>query len=365
MTTEVNGAREIRLHFEGATTSGHSIPARALIKSLDHLQRIIHLLAKLHRGDDPGRRGRASRDFEGAFSLTCKVPRAGSYVVPAEIGDSLHMNSFDRKSVGQVNRTFFDLTRAVGRGDSEWFRRIVPDQRYQALLVKEYRGIQPSKGLGLVCSIEDGEGQRILEGSTAQWTIEELDVAPGHERAGRVLCSRIGGVLVGMNFAKRRLRIRWRDGRVLDATYGDDFELALANHPRGLIQVLGTVTYDAQGAPVSLVDVQNVVQVNQDPIEVHECRIANVCYRIDPPLRFTVRFDLESCLYDLQGDLGICLFAEDRSGLEDSLGAEIQMLWSEYAREDPSCLSPEGLKLREHLRVRFREVGDGAQAPGR
>ena len=104
--------------------------------------------------------------------------------------------------------------------------------------------------------------------------------------------------------------------------------------------------------------------MNQDPIEMQECKVANVRYRIEPPLRFTVNFDIESCLYDLRGDFGICLFAEGRSELEDSLDAEIQMLWSEYAQEDPICLSPEGLKLRHHLRLRFREVGNGAQAPG-
>ena len=364
MIDEIDVFREIRLRFKGANTSGNAIPARALIKSLEHLQRIIHLLARFHRGDGPGQRGRAPRHFEERFALTCKLPREGSYVVPVEIGGSSRSGQLAHESVDQVNRSFLKLTRAVGQGDPEEFRRVVPDRRYQASLVKEYRGIQPSRKTGLICSIEDGRGQEILNGFNAPGAIEKLDFS-GHVSGGRNRYSYIGGILVGMDFARRRLRIERPGGGILNATYSDDFEPALANHPRGVILMCGEVTYDEHEAPVSIVNVRHIVQMDQGSFGVREWMIGNVRYRIEPSLCFAVKFDPESCLYDLKGDLGICFFAEERSELADMLGEEIQMLWDEYAQEHPHRLSPEGLKLRNDLLGRFREVRDGAQAPGR
>ena len=158
-----------------------------------------------------------------------------------------------------------------------------------------------------------------------------------------------------MDFRNRTLRIKPLNGPNLDATYSDNLEPVLLNHPRGLIQVRGEVTYDEHQIPISLVNVENIIQVDENQIEVRERVIVNVRYRIDPPLCFSVQFDPRSCLYDLKGDLGVSLFAETRPELEDALYAEIELLWTEYAQEEPHRLSPAALALRNELLHRFRE----------
>ena len=47
-----------------------------------------------------------------------------------------------------------------------------------------------------------------------------------------------------------------------------------------------------------------------------------------------------------------------RPELEDALYAEIELLWTEYAQEEPHRLSPAALALRNVLLSRFRESRD-------
>ena len=355
--SDIDEPRDVRLHFEGTTRMHQAIPAKVLVNSLDHLQRIIHLLAKLHRGDNLGRRVRVSRALEEHFTLMCKVPQEGSYVVPTEIGNCPPKPQFGYDPVAHVQRTFHDVTLAMDQGDLSKLCKVVPNADYRTQLVKEYKAIQPSRKTGLVCSIEDGAGRKVLNGYTASSAIAELDAPPPYARVERTY---IAGTLIRMDFERRRLRIELVAGPLLNASYSDYFEPTLLSHPRGLIQVRAEVTYDDQEVPIALSNVDEILQVNEDSISMHEKMIDNVPYRIQPPLDFAVRFDPSSCLYDLEGDLGVCSFAETRSELEDALHAEIEMLWVEYAREEPQHLSPKAQKLRNELRARFREAHDGA-----
>ena len=77
--SDIDDPREIRLHFVGENGSGDAVPAKVLINALDHVQRIIHLLAKLQHGEELGRRIRVSREIAEHYSLMCKVPQEGRY----------------------------------------------------------------------------------------------------------------------------------------------------------------------------------------------------------------------------------------------------------------------------------------------
>ena len=352
--SDIDDPHEIRLHFEGESASGHAVPAKVLINALDRVQRIIHLLAKLHRGEELGRRIRVSREIGEHYSLICKVPQEGGYVVPAEIGVSSDELRSRLGPVEQVKRSFLEVTRAVDQGDLGRLDKVVPDTGYRTSLIKEYKAIQPSKKSGLVCSIEDGRGRKVLNGFTAVSAITEIDALPACV-PGAPAIHYVTGHLVRMDFRNQTLRIKPLNSPHLDATYRDYIEPDLLNHPRGLIQVRGEVRYDEHQIPISLANVEDIIRVDESRIEIRERVIVNVRYRIEPPLCFTVQFDPRSCLYDLTGDLGINLFAETRSELEDALYAEIELLWTEYAQEEPHRLSPAALALRNELLHRFRE----------
>ena len=355
--SDIDDPREIRLHFVGENGSGDAVPAKVLINALDHVQRIIHLLAKLQHGEELGRRIRVSREIAERYSLMCKIPQEGSYVVPTEIGVFSHESRSKHGPVEQVKRSFLEVTRAVDQGDFSRLEKVVPDTGYRTSLIKEYKAIQPSKELGLVCSIEDGRGRKVLDGFTALSAIAEIDTLPACAPEAPAI-HYVTGHLVRMDFRKRTLRIKPLNGPHLDATYSDNLESDLLHHPRGLIQVRGEVTYDEHQTPTSLANAESIIRVDENRIEVRERVIVNVRYRIEPPLCFTVQFDPSSCLYDLKGELGVNLFAETRPELEDALYAEIELLWTEYAQEEPHRLSPAALALRNVLLSRFRESRD-------
>ena len=156
------------------------------------------------------------------------------------------------------------------------------------------------------------------------------------------------------------MQLKLLTGRALDATYSEKFEPILLDHPRNLIQVHGNVLYDEYGTPAALTEVDEIIKIDESPIEINELTIYNTLYQAKPPLRFTVSFDREKHLYDLEGDFGITLSAEARPELEDELYETLAMLWSEYAQEHPQFLSPQARRLGGELRSRIREESDGA-----
>lgn len=95
---------------------------------------------------------------------------------------------------------------------------------------------------------------------------------------------------------------------------------------------------------------------DQGPVRIDGFTVHDERYCAVPPLHFPIAFDRRDGLYDLEGDFGISLWAESRSILENSLKEELAMLWTEYAREEPSLLSPKAQRLRDDLLKRFRKV---------
>ena len=95
---------------------------------------------------------------------------------------------------------------------------------------------------------------------------------------------------------------------------------------------------------------------DRSPVQIDGFTVHDERYRAVPPLRFEIAFDRRDGLYDLEGDFGIRLWAETRSILEESAREELAMLWAEYAREEPSLLSPKAQRLRDDLLKRFRKA---------
>lgn len=91
-------------------------------------------------------------------------------------------------------------------------------------------------------------------------------------------------------------------------------------------------------------------------IEKHELFFCNETYRADPPLRFRASFDRRHRLYDLRGDFGIEISVESRSEMEEALDSMLEMLWSEYALEDPERLTGDAQILRRRLLDRIRKT---------
>lgn len=96
-----------------------------------------------------------------------------------------------------------------------------------------------------------------------------------------------------------------------------------------------------------------VARVDESSIDVAEFVYRGVRYVANPPLRFDVTFDRTDALYDLQGPFDVLLWADSREYLADALEAELNLLFEDYAEEDPAHLSPDAKTLRDQIRDRF------------
>ena len=343
-----SGVRSFSIHFDGEEPDAHVLPAPVLVESIAQIQRIVLLLAKMLRGEPLGQRASFSRTLRDDFALLCHLPESGSYALPIEIGQ-LSANAAP-PDLTEVCELFHRVTGAVGDNDAPTLHEIVTDTRYLDLLTHAYRSAQPSRQSGVSLSIEDHRHRRILDGRRVSYAAD----TPSPLAPGRLAENTISGLLVGMDFHKRNVRLMRLDGKVITVGYDDDAERPLLNHRRDWITFSGNVQYDSSHKPVSVKHARDFTTLDEGDIELRELALYNVLYRADPPLRFHVTFDADDQLYDLDGDFEISLSADSRPQLLQELNEVLAMLWIDYAQEQPERLSPEAQNLRIELLERLR-----------
>ena len=288
-------SRLFRLHFKGAGTEGHMLPADLLVRAINSVQKIVRLLDSFdrirqsvdyqdhlseeyavyrHQGCFPERRLRylVSRKIRRRFELFCQEPEMGGFALPVIIGCSQKYGANSTNvELEMICDKFFQFTEAIGTADMDRFCEIVPDPGYRGLLVQYYQSALPPVGTGIALSIADRYGRPIFDGETAARCIKKL---------------------------------------------------------------------------------------MHEVIERRNLTFCNTRYQADPPLCFQVSVDCgrRNRIYDLSGDFGIELSAESRADLEESLDSTLDMLWEEYAQERPERLSVDARKLRLALLDRIRRI---------
>ena len=199
-------------------------------------------------------------------------------------------------------------------------------------------------------SIEDHRHRRILDGRRPLHALDAHVPVPGAPSVANT----VSGLLVGMDFHKRNVRLMRLDGKFITVRYDDDAERPLLDHRRGWITVSGDVLFDRNRKPVSVKHARDFTALDEGDIELAELSLDNVLHLADPPLRFHVEYDSEDQLYDLDGDFEISLSANSRPQLLLELSEVLSMLWTDYAQEEPRRLSPKARRLRTELLGRLR-----------
>lgn len=349
--------RNIRLHFEGPKTSGHTLPSDVLVRALENIQQIVYLLAKQERGDTLKQRTRVNREIENTFSILCKVPENGGYAIPQEIGDTSY-NFFDIEEIMKVASKFHDVSEAIESNDAQKVAQLIPDSSYRSVILKKYKAAQPPRRSGLVLSIEDYKKTKLLGGKDVLAKIESIEeknkVHNLSDTPGYLI-----GTLTKMDFVVKTMSIKLLSGRGIEATYLDDFETTLLENVRGEIQIHGNIQYNANDEPSMISEVDSITEIDLSPIAVDRFEYKDSVFKIDPPMNFTIDFDRESGLMSTSGDFNIDVIAETRSILEDEIEEALIMLWVEYALEDDKNLSPKAIELANDIRSRIsKKVND-------
>jgi hypothetical protein len=358
MTTPENN-RLFRLHFEGPRTRGRTLPAPALVLALQQFQRVIHLLAMAHEGRAVRQRARRTHDIERRFPVLCRLPEEGGYALPIEVGD-VSYQLFDEQVVTAVAERTREVMRAVSSGDEQNLGRLVPESYYRVNVLRSIRAMQPAGRSGITVSVEEADHTKILNGAVARDRttdmLKEPDVAtPAHPVY-------LAGTLIEMKFNERRLRLQLpKTGHALEATYGEDFEPVLLEHPRDLIQVHGNVVYQSDGTPESISDVDDILEVDESPIEINLLNVGELTLQVRNPLTFSVSFDSETGLYEAAGPFDVLVVGNTRPELEALLEAELVVLWREYASAKPASLTAAAKRLRSELQSAFEERSDATE----
>lgn len=348
--------RYLRFHFEGPPTKCHTLPATALIKALEKMQRVVYLLAMFEEGRGERKRLRPSRDIERKFPLICTLPEEGGYAMPAVIGNPGD-RLYDEQEIEAVALKTQQTIRAIDQGSNEELIKIVPDSIYRNSIIAAFEQMLPAKRHDVVVSIEDYKKKRIFNGKQARQQIQKLRVRP--ESGPEATWAYVTGVLIEMKFEEKRLRLKLLgSSRALDASYSDDFEPVLLDHPREMIQVHGNVVYNDEGTPKTISDVDEILEVDDSPMQVRFVEIDGNALEAKEPLDFDVVYNAESQLYELSGEFDIILGAETRPELEGQLNDELVMLWEEYALAEPDSLTTAAQRLRENLLATFEVVTD-------
>jgi len=348
MPTDEQNSRQMRLHFEGTATCGHTLPASALVQALQHFQRMVHLLAMAQEGREIQQRARVTRDIERRFPVICRLAEEGGYAQPIDIGDTSN-HLFDEQAVLDVAKKTRQVIDAVNTSNVSELVRIVPDHFFRRSVLAELEDMQPPPHSGVIISIEDFQNRKLLDGATAQEKIRQI-LAPQNAEVCLPDLGYVTGTLIEMKFNERRLSLKLlRNNKSLNANYSEDFEPVLLSHPRELIQVHGNIVFDDSGCPLSVSDVDEVLEIDESPITIFRVEKESLALKAKTPLSFSVVFDKETELYGVVGPFDIDLCDFTRPCLEDQLYETIVMLWNEYAKVDPSVLTADAQLLRREL----------------
>lgn len=100
--------------------------------------------------------------------------------------------------------------------------------------------------------------------------------------------------------------------------------------------------------------------IDESPIVRRSFTVGETRCVAAPPLQFAVVFDRDAETHELSGEFDIVLSAPTRAELEEMLAETLELLWREYAEEDPAALSPKAANLRAQLRARITAEHDAA-----
>ena len=177
---------------------------------------------------------------------------------------------------------------AVQASDSQTLRRLVPSGDYRRLVVSELKKMQPPPRMGLVVSIEDYRRQKLLDGKTA---LERLNPLLAEPATTAIHPRLVTGRLDALDFQTRTLRLYLPNGRLVSATYDEDFEPILLANPRELIQVRGEAVLNEDGSLKQINNVREIIEVDTSPLTVESFIVDKAKRVAAKPFDFQVTFE--------------------------------------------------------------------------
>lgn len=342
--------KSLDFSIESLDPAVDGVPVGLLTSVLEGAQRALYLFAVLHEGRPVQQRARISPDLEKKYQMTIGVTRAGSYVIPARIGESA-ADLLAEPDVEAVVSRFTDFGQALGDGQVDSARQMIPDPRMLFRVVDAFRGMLPRPGSAWRLRVSNGARRALLLDQSHVALLPKVLGAEDDEAIHTVT-----GRLTKIAFDEHKLTIEYPPTRVeLQCFYQDAVEEMLLENRREMIQVTGRVIFDRHRHPKRIVDVTDIRDLDLSPFHVHEVPV----FSKDQPAR-VLRFRHPLLLTPTVDETGqlLCLlyprfhidvFAETREELLSELYEQVVVLWEEYALEHDARLAPDARRLKASL----------------
>ncbi len=332
--------KEWFLHFDGDDTQEHTLPASALVKSLQALQRSIQIVAASMAHAEQTKR--SAREAEIRFAVILGVPENGGYTLPYSVGGPPR-GLFDAAEVEDVVRRHESLLAAIDTENFNEIEREIPSLTLRKLFVKEIANMQPSPRSKVRLTIEDQSRKKVLDGGSVRKKLAPLLAEYARSTSQRTVVS---GRLDAIDFQSRTLKLRLGDNRLISGTYLDDLEANLVDNPREWIRIRGNAQLDIENQLQSLTDVSDLEEIDTSPLEVS---LPPELSNQNNTFSASVEYLPEDNLYVAAGDLNILATAETRTELEKEVQNALRYLWKAYVEIEESELSADALRLRHDI----------------
>ncbi len=353
MTSSSDDSLTLRF-FDPQRPARQAAPASVVARSLDALQRLVHLIAMRRDGRTPGRRIRPSADIQGRYRLVCEPLQTGSLVAPVRLeGAGLLAPAEQAAVLADLDA----VLAAAGANDEAAFQRAAPDETWRRFYLEALDRLAPPVEAGV--ELEIGQAGRLLLASVrARPFVARLARAPTRKaQRGAVV-----GEFKRIDFARREITIRHNlTGKDLTCVYEDHVEQSLLEHPRDQLLVFGTVTRDADARPVSIEEVDHIEPIDLEPIAIERVMVGDRLIRTRAPLAAQVAFDEADALYLAEiGSLNVSVCAETRELLAAALQDDLAVLWSRYACARDDKLTAAAQALKQRMLAAFEEATGAA-----
>jgi hypothetical protein len=331
------------------------VPAEAIVRLLAGMQQLALVFAAAQEGRPITQRFKPSAELKQRYSLRCGVPAPGSYHLPIDLADvSPHPGLFSSETLLERMQEFIA---AVGVGDRERAKDILPDSKYRDRALREIRSFAPRPGEGWSASFVVKESPPVSLNGKLGKNIDEWLTSGLSEQT----LMTVTGELVRINFDENKLFIRIPVSmRQLECTYMPEIEVNLLESRRDLIQVTGEFVVDHEGMPLRLTSVTRIDPVDISPFVFERVEFGGTVLRAKKPLEIVPKLDDETQQLYVASDEGLDLhaFSSTRNELADEIAHHLVFAWNAYARENPEKLTAKAAELAEALRERFEEIAD-------
>jgi len=335
------------------------VPAEVLAQTIEGLQSLVWNFAFKNEGQSIRKRLKFSQTLKDRFTLRFYPPSVGSFAIGARVA-SAEPDLATSAQIETILTEVFDFSKAVLCRDTKSIMALLPDRALRLRTLDCFRGFAPPPGGGFCFELSNGSLGPIQFDETVRSRTEKLLAEDGDDGTEESAHQVITGRLQQVNFERREMDILITPARrAIHCNYDESVEPLLFENRREHIQVRGFVTLGEDGFPKSITDVDYIGDLDLSPFVLSTVGIQGASLKFRKALVLNPVLDESEQLIVLEHpDLGIHVFAHTRAELYDELVDHLDVLWTEYAREDAVKLDAKANELRDRLLGMIEEVPD-------